>query len=71
MYIKEYDKVRIPFSTLLNFFWREKAKSECDWVVMTSVFVASQSHCFSSVCASKLKSGQHVLCQRANNVKLK
>jgi nitric oxide reductase large subunit len=42
---------------LAYFFWREQAKSECDWVVMSSVFVASQSHCFSSVRASKLKSG--------------
>ncbi len=25
---------------------REQAKSECDWVVMSSVFVASQSSCF-------------------------
>ena len=25
---------------------REQAKSECDWLVMTSVFVASQSSCF-------------------------
>ncbi len=24
----------------------EQAKSECDWLVMTSVFVASQSSCF-------------------------
>jgi hypothetical protein len=23
-----------------------KAKSECDWLVMSSAFVASQSHCF-------------------------
>jgi hypothetical protein len=30
------------------FFLRshEQAKGECDWVVMTSVFVASQSGCF-------------------------
>ena len=26
--------------------WREQAKSECDWAVMSSVFVASQSSCF-------------------------
>ncbi len=25
---------------------REQAKNECDWLVMTSVFVASQSRCF-------------------------
>ena len=25
---------------------REQAKSECDWLVMTSVFLASQSSCF-------------------------
>jgi hypothetical protein len=25
---------------------REQAKSECDWVMMSSVFVASQSNCF-------------------------
>jgi hypothetical protein len=27
-------------------FWREQARSERDWVVMTSVFLASQSSCF-------------------------
>ena len=32
--------------TLTLFFSREEAKSECDWVVMSSVFVASQSSCF-------------------------
>ena len=30
----------------LAIFSREQAKSECDWVVMSSVFVASQSSCF-------------------------
>ncbi len=30
----------------LGDFSREQAKSECDWVVMSSVFVASQSSCF-------------------------
>ena len=25
---------------------REQAKNECDWLVMTSVFVASQTSCF-------------------------
>ncbi len=25
---------------------REQAKSDCDWLMMTSVFVASQSSCF-------------------------
>ncbi len=34
-----------PFSTW-RFFSREQAKSECDWLVMSSVFVASQSSCF-------------------------
>jgi hypothetical protein len=34
-----------PFSTW-RFFSREQVKSECDWVVMSSVFVASQSSCF-------------------------
>ena len=29
-----------------RFFSREQAKSKCDWVVMSSVFVASQSSCF-------------------------
>jgi hypothetical protein len=29
-----------------SIFWREQGKYECDWLVMTSVFVASQSHCF-------------------------
>ncbi len=28
------------------FFSREQAKSECDWLVMSSVFVPSQSSCF-------------------------
>ncbi len=27
-------------------FSRDQAKSECDWVMMSSVFVASQSSCF-------------------------
>ena len=34
-----------PASTW-RIFSREQAKSECDWLVMTSVFVASQSSCF-------------------------
>ncbi len=34
-----------PFSTW-RFFSREQEKSECDSVVMSSVFVASQSSCF-------------------------
>ncbi len=34
-----------PFSTW-GFFSREQAKSECDWQVMSSMFVASQSSCF-------------------------
>ena len=34
-----------PFSTW-RFFSREQTKSECDWLVMSSVFVASQSSCF-------------------------
>jgi hypothetical protein len=34
-----------PFSTW-RYFSREQVKSECDWVVMASVFVASQSDCF-------------------------
>ena len=29
-----------------RFFSREQAKCECDWLVMSSVFVASQSSCF-------------------------
>ncbi len=33
------------FSTW-RFCSREQAKSECDWLVMSSVFVASQSSCF-------------------------
>ena len=33
------------FSTW-RFFSREQAKSDCDWMVMSSVFVASQSSCF-------------------------
>jgi hypothetical protein len=33
------------FSTW-RFFSRERAKSECDWVVMSSVSIASQSSCF-------------------------
>ncbi len=41
-----------PFSTR-RIFSREQAKSECDWLVMTSVFVASQSSCFFSVRANK------------------
>jgi hypothetical protein len=34
-----------PFSTW-RFFSREQAKREYDWVVMSSVFVSSQSSCF-------------------------
>ena len=34
-----------PFSTW-RFFSREQAESECDWVMMSSVFVVSQSGCF-------------------------
>jgi hypothetical protein len=34
-----------PFYTW-RFFPRERAQSECDWVVMTSVFVVSQSNGF-------------------------
>ncbi len=33
------------FSTW-RIFSRAQAKSECDWLVMSSVFVASQSSCF-------------------------
>ena len=32
---------------------RVQAKSECDWLVITSVFVASQSSCFFSIRANK------------------
>ncbi len=38
---KTFVKDLSPFSTL-RFFSREQAKSECDWVVMSSVFLASQ-----------------------------
>ncbi len=34
-----------PFSTW-QFFSYEQAKSECDWMVMSSVFVTSQPSCF-------------------------
>jgi hypothetical protein len=27
-------------------FWHEQAKSECDWMVMSSVFVTNKSSCF-------------------------
>ncbi len=37
------NKARFPLG---DFFAREQAKSECNWVVMSSVFVASQSSCF-------------------------
>ncbi len=36
-------KARFPLG---EFFSREQAKSECDWLVMSSVFVTSQSSCF-------------------------
>ncbi len=42
--ISDGTKARFPLG---DFFSREKAKSECDWVVMSSVFVASQSGCLS------------------------
>ena len=35
-----------PLSPFFEFFSHEQAKTECDWVVMSSVFVASQSSCF-------------------------
>jgi hypothetical protein len=35
-----------PDFYLAIFFSREKAKSERDWLVMSSVFVDSQSGCF-------------------------
>ena len=41
-----------PFS-IWRFFSREQAKGECDWVVMLSVFVPSQSSCFFSVRANE------------------
>ena len=34
----------VTLLSLRKFFPREKATSECDWSVMTSVFVVSQSH---------------------------
>jgi uroporphyrinogen-III synthase len=34
-----------PFSTW-RFFSREQEKGECDWLMMTSLFVVSQSSCF-------------------------
>ena len=40
------EKERFKPVFLLVFFSREQAKSECDWMVMSSVFVASQSSCF-------------------------
>jgi hypothetical protein len=45
-----------------DFFSREKAKSECDWVVMTSVFVASQSSCFFPSCINddKMRTTKYV-----------
>jgi hypothetical protein len=36
-----------------RFFSREQAKHVCDWVAMTSVFVASQSRYFFSARANK------------------
>ena len=36
----------VKFVFHLAIFSREQAKSECDWVAMSSVFVASQSSCF-------------------------
>ncbi len=37
-------KPRFPLGD--QFFRANKQKNECDWVVMSSVFVASQSSCF-------------------------
>jgi hypothetical protein len=40
---------RIKLVLYLAIFLSEQAKSECDWMVMTSVFVSSQSGCAVSV----------------------
>ena len=41
-------EIKVPLSRFST--WRicshEQAKRECDWLVMTSVFVTSQSSCF-------------------------
>ncbi len=40
------DPVRCLWFSTSRFFSHEQAKSECDWLVMSSVFVASQSSHF-------------------------
>ena len=49
-----------------RFFSREQAKSECDWVMMSSVFVGSQSSCFllcsrEQIIGTNLSSGKQAL----------
>ena len=45
-YSREYFNTALsPFSNR-QFYSHEQAKRECDWVMMSSVFVASESSCF-------------------------
>ena len=47
----------------LAIFPREQGKDECDWLVMTSVFVVNQSSCFFSIRANKFASWKTGLLQ--------
>ena len=45
-------KARFPLG---DFFRANKQNSECDWLVMSSVFVASQSHSFFACSREKIR----------------
>ncbi len=54
------------FSTW-RFFSREKAKRDCDWVVMSSVFVASQSSCFFLCSREQIRQVENRLCNQSES----
>jgi hypothetical protein len=53
-----------------DFFSREQAKSDCDWVVMSSVFVASQSSCLFLCSREQIRLVENRLYDCANYVML-
>ena len=57
-----------PVFHLANLLAREQAKSECDWLVMTSVFVASKSSCFFLCSREQIRQVENRL---NTNIKLK
>jgi hypothetical protein len=50
-----------------DFFSREQAKSECDWMVMSSVFVTNQSNYLFPCSRANSPSGQQVLLHRLSS----